>query len=90
MTIIFYYEGSVYQSAVEPGTTVSDSYYTNFLRRMAQHVKRKRPLLRNSFLLHHDNARPHIARCILDVSQQNNAEILPLHPYSPDLTPCDF
>ncbi|GFW15839.1 histone-lysine N-methyltransferase SETMAR [Trichonephila clavipes] len=57
---------------------------------MEQHVKRKRPLLRNSFLLHHDNARPHIARCVLDVSQQNNVEIL-LHPsYSPDLTPCDF
>ncbi|GFT08746.1 putative DD41D transposase [Trichonephila clavipes] len=38
---------------------------------MVQHIKRKRPLLRNGFLLHRDNARPHIARCVLDVSQQN-------------------
>ncbi|GFW09474.1 histone-lysine N-methyltransferase SETMAR [Trichonephila clavipes] len=74
------------QHAVEPGTTVN----TNVLRTMVQRVKRKRPSLRNGFLLHHDNARPHIARCIVDVSQQNNVEILPHSPYSPDLTLCDF
>ncbi|GFW45844.1 mariner Mos1 transposase [Trichonephila clavipes] len=56
---------------------------------MVQHVKSKRPLLRNGFLLHHDNTRPHIVRCVLDVSQQN-VEILPHPPYSPDLAPCDF
>ncbi|GFW46388.1 histone-lysine N-methyltransferase SETMAR [Trichonephila clavipes] len=56
---------------------------------MIQHVKRKRSLLRNDFLLHHGNARPHIARCVLDVSQQN-IDILPHLPYSPDKTPCDF
>ncbi|GFV83780.1 mariner Mos1 transposase [Trichonephila clavipes] len=56
---------------------------------MIQHVKRKRPLLRNGLLLHHNNARPHIARCVLDVLQQN-VEILPHPPYSPDKTPCDF
>ncbi|GFV45933.1 histone-lysine N-methyltransferase SETMAR [Trichonephila clavipes] len=57
---------------------------------MVQHVKRKRPLLRNGFILPHDNARPHIARCVLDVSQQNNVDILPHSPYIHDLTPCDF
>ncbi|GFW88637.1 histone-lysine N-methyltransferase SETMAR [Trichonephila clavipes] len=57
---------------------------------MVQHVKRKRPLLRNDFLLHHDNARPQIARCVLYVSQQSNVEILPHPPYNPDLTPCNF
>ncbi|GFT66206.1 histone-lysine N-methyltransferase SETMAR [Trichonephila clavipes] len=57
---------------------------------MIQHVKRKCPLIRNTFLLHHDNARPHVARCVLDVSQQNNVEILPHPPYSPDKSPCDF
>ncbi|GFW09719.1 histone-lysine N-methyltransferase SETMAR [Trichonephila clavipes] len=50
----------------------------------------KRSLLRNGILLHHDNARPHIAHCVLHVLQQSNAEILPHPPYSPDLTPCDF
>ncbi|GFV76345.1 histone-lysine N-methyltransferase SETMAR [Trichonephila clavipes] len=84
------YEGIVYQHAVEPDTTVNDSYYTNVLRTMVQHVKRKRPLLRNGFFLHHHNARPHIVCCVLDVSQQNNVEILPHPPCSPDLTPCDF
>ncbi|GFX44147.1 histone-lysine N-methyltransferase SETMAR [Trichonephila clavipes] len=88
--IYFYYEGISYQHAIERGTTVDDSYYTNVLRTMVQHVKRKRQLLRNSFLLHHDNAQPHIAGYALDVSQQNNVEILPHPPYSPNITPCDF
>ncbi|GFT60238.1 histone-lysine N-methyltransferase SETMAR [Trichonephila clavipes] len=57
---------------------------------MVQHVKRKRILLRNRYLLHHDNARSHTVRCVLDVSQQNNLEILPHPPYSPDLFPCYF
>ncbi|GFU22077.1 histone-lysine N-methyltransferase SETMAR [Trichonephila clavipes] len=30
------------------------------------------------------------ARSVLHVSQQNNVEILPHSPYSPDKTPCDF
>ncbi|GFV44438.1 histone-lysine N-methyltransferase SETMAR [Trichonephila clavipes] len=91
MTIIFFdYEGIVYLHAVEPGTTISDSYYTNVLRTMVQQVKRKRSLLRNGFLLHQNSARPHIARCVLDVSQQSNVEILPHPPYSPDKTPRDF
>ncbi|GFV08472.1 histone-lysine N-methyltransferase SETMAR [Trichonephila clavipes] len=62
----------------------------NVLRTMLQHVKRTRLLLRIGILLHYDNARPHIARCILHVSQQNSVEILPHPPYSPDLTPSDF
>ncbi|GFV30149.1 histone-lysine N-methyltransferase SETMAR [Trichonephila clavipes] len=56
---------------------------------MIQHFKRERPLLRNGFLLHHDNARPHIAHCVLDVFQQSKVEILPHPPYSLDKTPCD-
>ncbi|GFU74357.1 histone-lysine N-methyltransferase SETMAR [Trichonephila clavipes] len=57
---------------------------------MVQHVKRKRPLLRNGFLLHHDNARLHFVRCALGVSQQNNVEILSHPPYSPDKAQCYF
>ncbi|GFU77287.1 histone-lysine N-methyltransferase SETMAR [Trichonephila clavipes] len=40
--------------------------------------------------LHHENARPHIARCILDISQQNNVVITQHPAYSPELTPRDF
>ncbi|GFS55190.1 histone-lysine N-methyltransferase SETMAR [Trichonephila clavipes] len=90
ITIFIGYEGIVYQHAVEPGTTVNGSYCANVLRIMLQHVKRKCPLLRNGFLLHHDSARPYIAHCVLDISQQNNVKILPHPPYSPNQTPCDF
>ncbi|GFW93955.1 histone-lysine N-methyltransferase SETMAR [Trichonephila clavipes] len=37
----------------------------------------------------YDNARPYIARCVLDASQQNKVQILPHSPYSRDKTPCD-
>ncbi|GFW05831.1 uncharacterized protein TNCV_603031 [Trichonephila clavipes] len=90
MTIIFNYKGIMYQHAFELFTTANDLYYTNVLRIMIQLVKRKRPWLRNGFLLHHDNAQPYISHCVLDVSQQNKVEILPHPPYSPDLTSCDF
>ncbi|GFV71991.1 histone-lysine N-methyltransferase SETMAR [Trichonephila clavipes] len=78
------------EHAVEPRTTLSGSYYADVLRIMVQHVKRKYPLLRNGFVLFHDNNRPHITRRVLGVFQQNNVEILPHPPYNPDLAPCDF
>ncbi|GFY05313.1 histone-lysine N-methyltransferase SETMAR [Trichonephila clavipes] len=91
MTIIFFdYEGIVYQHAVKPSTTINGTYYANVLRTMVQHVKRKRQLLQNGFLLQHENARQHISLCVLNVSHQNNVEILPHPPYSPDITPFDF
>ncbi|GFT94452.1 histone-lysine N-methyltransferase SETMAR [Trichonephila clavipes] len=40
--------------------------------------------------MHNDNARPHIARCVLNVSQQNNEHILPHLLYSSELTPFNF
>ncbi|GFU13127.1 histone-lysine N-methyltransferase SETMAR [Trichonephila clavipes] len=88
--LIFDYQRIVEQHAVEPDANVNGLYYANALRTMIQHVKRKRPLLRNGFLFQHDNARPHIARCVPDLSQQNNVEILPHPQNSPDKTPCDF
>ncbi|GFW61723.1 histone-lysine N-methyltransferase SETMAR [Trichonephila clavipes] len=83
-TIIFYFEGIVYQHAVKLGATVNDSYYTNALRTMVQHVKRKHPSLRSGFLLHHGNAQLHVVHCVLDVSPHGNVEILLHPPYSPD------
>ncbi|GFT03389.1 histone-lysine N-methyltransferase SETMAR [Trichonephila clavipes] len=56
---------------------------------MIQYVKRKRPFPKNGFPLLNGNAQ-HIANCVQDVSQQNNVEILPDAPYTPDKTPCDF
>ncbi|GFX85138.1 histone-lysine N-methyltransferase SETMAR [Trichonephila clavipes] len=47
-------------------------------------------MLQNGFLLHHGNVRPQFARCVLDVSQQSNVEILLRPPYSRDKTLCDF
>ncbi|GFY27865.1 retrovirus-related Pol polyprotein from transposon 412 [Trichonephila clavipes] len=86
MTTIFF----IINNCVSTRYRTYDSYYTNVPRTMIQHIKRKCPLPRNGFLLYHDNARPHFACCVLDVSQQNNVDILPHPPYSPDKAPCDF
>ncbi|GFR15696.1 histone-lysine N-methyltransferase SETMAR [Trichonephila clavata] len=50
----------------------------------------KHPLLRNGFRMFYDNARLHITRCVQDVLQQNNVDILLNTPYSPDVALCDF
>jgi len=41
-------------------------------------------------LLQYDNAWPHTARSTVAAIQDLSFECLPLPPYSPDLTPCDF
>jgi histone-lysine N-methyltransferase SETMAR len=56
-----------------------------------QCIRRKRPELREGgWLLHHDNARPHVARIVRDFLESHGIETVPHPPYSPDLAPRDF
>jgi histone-lysine N-methyltransferase SETMAR len=41
-------------------------------------------------LLHHDNARPHVALETRKFLEARKVKTLPHPPYSPDLAPCDF
>lgn len=39
---------------------------------------------------HHDNARPHVAKCVVAYLESENFTIVDHPPYSPDLAPSDF
>ena len=53
------------------------------------HEARPKAGLRRMFL-HHDNATAHTAARTLDFLVENDIQLLPHPPYSPDLAPCDF
>ncbi len=43
-----------------------------------------------SFLLHHDNATPHMVMITLAALGENHMDMLAHPPYSPDLAPCAY
>jgi histone-lysine N-methyltransferase SETMAR len=43
-----------------------------------------------NLVIHADNARPHIAKVVLDFCEENGITLAPHPPYSPDLAPSDF
>jgi len=47
-------------------------------------------LLENCVLILHDNARPHIGKVVRKLLDRYSWEVLPLPPYSPDMSPPDF
>ena len=56
---------------------------------LKQCIRRTRPE-RNTFLLHHDNARPHYGAQTQDAMACLKFTVVPHPPYSPDLAPSDF
>ena len=56
-----------------------------------QDTEQKRPTTGvKDVLLHHDNASPHKAKIVKDYLEEQELQVLPHPPYSPDLAPCDF
>ncbi|GFX89248.1 putative transposase [Trichonephila clavipes] len=51
---------------------------------------RVRPSIKNSWVLHHDNAPCHTAISVNRFLASKNIPVAPQPPYSPDLSPCDF
>ena len=92
MVISFFYtDGMVYQHVVPPHTTVTGLYYRDVLKVLQGHITRKRPYLHaTSWMLHHNNARLHVANVVAEYLAQINLKCIPHPPYSLDLAPCDF
>ena len=68
------------------GETYEDVLRTKFLPALRE----KRPKNSAAVLFHHDNAPPHLAARVHQFFDDNNFEVVPLAPYSPDLAPSDF
>jgi hypothetical protein len=58
---------------------------------MLRYLKKKQPHKEiNEILLHHDNARLHVAHIIVNFLNARGIKTVLHPPYSPDLAPCDF
>jgi histone-lysine N-methyltransferase SETMAR len=53
-------------------------------------LREKRPKKAAAVLFHHDSAAPHRAARVHQFFDDNNFEVVPHAPYSPDLAPSDF
>ncbi len=92
----FDHKGLIYQHFVKnvkvkgKRRNFTSTDYLKVLKTLQRHINKKRPELKNRWILHHDNVRPHTARVVTEWLEQQNIETVPHPPYSPDLAPCDF
>ncbi len=96
LTTFFDCNGMVHSEFMEVGGTIQSEDYCEVLARLREKIRRKRPHLWvmqdgwRRFLLHHDNATPHTSTFTLACIGENNMEMIPHPPYSPDLAPNDY
>lgn len=93
MLIAFFdVKGIVHREFVSKGMTVNSDFYCDVLRRLRESVRRKRPELwkNRNWLLHQDNAPPHVSLKTTQFLTDHNMTTVPHPPYSPDIAPCDF
>jgi len=74
---------------LEAGNTVNSAQYTETIKNLWWRMCRVR-LSTSPILLLHDNARPYIARAMIDALETLKFEVLSHPPYRPDLAPSDF
>jgi len=85
-------EGIVHREFVPPGMTVNADFYCDFIRRLRENVRRKKPqkLQNRNLIIHHDNALAHRSIEVPQFLAKNNMTLIPHPPYSPDLAPSNF
>ena len=84
-------EGLILAHCVPKRTTVTGGNYEDFLRtKFLPALREKRPKKAAAVLFHHDNTPPHWVTRVQHFFDDNNFEVVPHAPYSPDLAPSDF
>ncbi len=84
-------KGMIYQHYVPNSTTINFVYYCDVLATFLKHLGGKRlEKICDGWLLHQDNARPHVSQFMLDFMAKKRINSFTHTPYSPDLTQCDF
>jgi histone-lysine N-methyltransferase SETMAR len=91
-SIFFKSDSTVLIHPVERGQAIDHHYYiNNCLRPLIEQVKCRRPSYgTRAIKIHHDNGRPHVPKDVSDYLESEGLTIIPNHPNSPDLSPCDF
>lgn len=85
-------KGVIYHEVLKQGQTVNAAVYCEQMDRLNEKIREKRPALinRRKVIIHHDNARPHVADVTRKKIQDLGWDVM-LHPaYSPDLAPTDY
>ena len=74
----------------EPGQTINSDRFVAVLTKLKAQTSRVRPEKMKTFLLQHNNARPHTSLKTMEHTANLGWTALPHPPYSPDLAPSDF
>ncbi len=91
MLIAFFdYQGLVYLLFVPANVTVNSEHYCGVLKTLCTYIAKKQPDMKQSWHLHHHNARPHTSRFTNAFLEKFNIQCISHPAYSPDLAPCDF
>jgi len=83
-------QGIVHNEFVPQRQTVNQHIYKEVLERLRKRVIRVRPNIKNTWVLHHDNAPCHTAISINQFLATKNIPVAHQPAYSPDSSPCDF
>ena len=86
------WKGIVHHEFVPRGQMVNRQLYQEFLARLRDAVRRKRPELweNQTWMLHHDNAPADASLLVGSCLAKHQTSVVPHPPYSPDLAPADF
>jgi len=92
LVVFFDWKVIVHHEFVPRGHMVNKQLYREFLARLRDAVRRKRPELweNQTWMLLHDNAPAHASLFILSYLAKHQTPVVPHPPYSPDLAPADF
>jgi len=92
MLIVFFDIHSIVMTEwVASVQTVNQQYYIEFLTKLRQRVRRKRPeFWGNWWILHQDNAPAHNALPVKQFLANKNTTVPEHPPYSPDRAACEF
>jgi len=89
-TVFWDKKGVILLDFLEPGQTMNSDRYIAMLTKLKARIFRVRPEKKTTFLLQHDNARPHTSLKTVEHIVNLGWTVVPHPLYSPDLAPSDF
>ena len=89
-TVFWDTKGMILLNFLEPGQTIISDRYIATLAKLKARISRVRPEKKTTFLLQHDNARPHTSLKTVEHIINVGWIVIPHPPYSLDLAPSDF
>ncbi len=89
LTAFFDSEGMLYQNFAVPNSTINNAMYQGMLHNLRYHISWKWSNVCDIWLLHHDNAKPHVSTATTQFLEEEFVAISHSLYYT-DLAPADF